>query len=264
MENQRKSDFPSQEVNRRQRFRFDEAVLHFLNMLLITIGVSAMIISLYTYNENIQKALKNILNQPETLISTNYFYYYVNHIISIGAVLATCGVFGFFGVCCKNNCSLIMHFILIVLAITYSITAIFFFLSERAKIESSIMIVFQKQVLQKYHTGNAELDKLLDAMHIMFQCCGAKGCKDFEKPPLSCNCTEKNEVVGCLTAVGNVVSTVLTSLLFGGTALLGLEMLIWIMACYLSLNIRDICVPAVPRILATSIHTLRLLYNTIA
>ncbi|KRX49247.1 hypothetical protein T05_4515 [Trichinella murrelli] len=241
MESQGKSGFPSQAVNRKQRFRFDEAVLHFLNVLLVTIGVGAMIISLYTYNENIQKALKNILNQPKTLISTNYFYYYVNHIVGIGAVLATC-----------------------VLAITYSMTAIFFLLSERAKIESSIMIVFQKQVLQKYHTGNAELDKLLDATHIMFQCCGAKGCKDFEEPPSSCNCTEKNEVVGCMTAVGDAVSTVLTSLLFGGAGLLSLEMFIWIMTCYLSLNIRDICVPAVPRMLATSIHTLRLLYNTIS
>ncbi|KRY40123.1 tetraspanin family protein [Trichinella spiralis] len=241
MESQRKSGFPTEAVNRRQRFRFDEAVLYFLNMLLVTIGVGAMIISLYTYNENIQKALENVLNQPETLISTNSFYYYVNHTVSIGAVLATC-----------------------VLAIIYSITAIFFLLSERAKIESSIMIVFQKQVLQKYHTGNAELDKLLDATHIMFQCCGAEGCKDFEKPPSSCNCTEKNEVVGCMTAVGDVVSTVLTSLLFGGTALLCLETLIWMMACYLYLNIRDICAPAVLRMLATSIHTLRLLYSRIA
>ncbi|KRZ97973.1 hypothetical protein T08_7729 [Trichinella sp. T8] len=236
MESQGKSGFPSQAVNKRQRFRFDEAVLHFLNMLLVTIGVGAMIISLYTYNENIQKALENILNQPKTLISTNYFYYYVNHIVGIGAVLATCGVLGFFSVCCKNNCSLIMHFILIVLAITYSMTAIFFLLSERAKIESSIMIVFQKQVLQKYHTGNAELDKLLDATHIMFQCCGAKGCKDFEKPPSSCNCTEKNEVVGCMTAVGDAVSTVLTSVLFGGAGLLSLEMFIWIMTCYVYQN----------------------------
>ncbi|KRZ80900.1 Tetraspanin-11 [Trichinella papuae] len=218
-------------MNRRQGFRSDEALLHFFNILLLVIGVAAMITSLSTYNENIQKALANVLNQPDTPINMNYVYYYVNNAISIGAVLATCGVLGFFGVCCRNKCLLNMYLICISVAFAYSMIAFFFFLTERAKLESSIMVVFQKQVLDKYRAGSAELDELVDATHIMFQCCGANGCADFEEPPSSCNCIKENIDVGCMKAVGEFVSIVLNSTFVGGMVLLCLEMSIWALTC---------------------------------
>ncbi|KRY89551.1 hypothetical protein T4D_1768 [Trichinella pseudospiralis] len=248
-----------QTMSRSQGFRFDEALLYIFNILLVVIGVATMIISLSTYNENIQKTLASVLNEPDTPINMNYVYYYVNNAIGIGAVLAICGVIGFSGVCCKNKCLLNKYFICMSVALAYSMCAFFFFLTERAKLESSTMVVFQKQLLNKYHAGNEELDKLVDATHIMLQCCGANGCADFEEPPSSCNCIEENTNVGCMKAVGEFVNIVLNSTFVGGMLLLCLEMAIW-----LSLNIHGICVPAVPQmsnfsgILAAFIHTLRL------